>query len=66
MKGDGILSPMKGQKIKDDPINKLVHFRINEETNKQLEFVSQKNNVSKSEVIRKGIEIQYKELKEKE
>ena len=58
MKGDGILSPMKGQKIKDDPINKLVHFRINDETNKQLEFVSQKNNVSKSEVIRKGIEIQ--------
>ena len=66
MKGDGILSPMKGQKIKDDPINKLVHFRINDETNKQLEFVSQKNNVSKSEVIRKGIQIQYKELKEKE
>ena len=66
MKGDGILSPMKGQKIKDDPINKLVHFRINDETNKQLEFVSQKNNVSKSEVIRKGIEIQYKELEEKE
>lgn len=61
-----MLSPMKGQKIKDDPINKLVHFRINDETNKQLEFVSQKNNVSKSEVIRKGIEIQYKELKEKE
>ena len=57
---------MKGQKIKEDPINKLVHFRINDETNKQLEFVSQKNNVSKSEVIRKGIEIQYKELKEKE
>ena len=57
---------MKGQKIKDDPINKLVHFRIKDETNKQLEFVSQKNNVSKSEVIRKGIEIQYKELKEKE
>lgn len=60
------MSPMKGQKIKDDPINKLVHFRINDETNKQLEFVSQKNNVSKSEVIRKGIEIQCKELKEKE
>ena len=60
------MSPMTGHKIKDDPINKLVHFRINDETNKQLEFVSQKNNVSKSEVIRKGIEIQYKELKEKE
>lgn len=60
------MSPLKGQKIKNDPINKLVHFRINDETNKQLEFVSQRNNVSKSEVIRKGIEIQYKELKEKE
>lgn len=60
------MSPLKGQKVKDDPINKLVHFRANKETSEQLEYVSEKTKVSKSEVIRKGIEIQYKELKEKE
>lgn len=60
------MSPLKGQKVKDDPINKLVHFRANKETNEQLEYVSERTKSSKSEVIRRGIEIQYKELKEKE
>lgn len=63
MKGDGTVSPAKGQKVKDDPIKKLVHFRANEETIEQLNCVSDKTGVSKSEVIRKGIEIQYKKLK---
>ena len=57
------MSPAKGQKVKDDPINKLVHFRANQETNEKLEYISEKTNMSKSEIIRKGIEIQYKELK---
>lgn len=57
------MSPPRGQQVKDDPIKKLVHFRANEETVKQLNFVSQETGLSKSEVIRKGIEHQYKELK---
>lgn len=57
------MSPAKGQKIKEDPINKLIHFRANKETVEQLEYVSEKTKVSKSEVIRRGIENQYKELK---
>lgn len=57
------LSPTKGQKVKDDPIEKLIHFRANKETKEQLEYVSEKTNMSKSEVIRKGIEIQYQNLK---
>lgn len=61
------MSPTKGQKIKDDPINKLVHFRANKETIEKLEFVSNENNITKSEVIRRGIEMQYNYiLKEKE
>lgn len=58
------MSPIKGQKVKDDPINKLIHFRANKETIEQLDYVSKKIGTSKSEVIRKGIEHQYKELKE--
>lgn len=57
------MSPTKGQKVKDDPINKLVHFRANKETNEKLEYISEKTKMSKSEIIRKGIDIQYKELK---
>ena len=57
------MSPVKGQKVKDDPINKLVHFRANKETLEKLDYVSEMTNASKSEVIRKGIEKQYEELK---
>lgn len=57
------MSPAKGQKVKEDPINKLIHFRANQETMEQLEYVSKENDMSKSEVIRRGIEMQYRELK---
>lgn len=60
------MSPKKGQKVKDDPIEKLVHFRANAEIQEKLSYVSKKKGISKSEVIRNGIEIQYKETKEKE
>lgn len=48
---------------KQDPINKLIHIRINKETENHLEEVAKRDNVSKSEVIRRGIEIQCKEDK---
>ena len=57
------MSPTKGQKVKEDPIEKLVHFRANKETRDKLDYVSEKTGKSKSEVIRKGIDIQYAELK---
>ncbi len=57
------MSPAKGQKVKEDPINKLVHFRANKETIEQLDYISEKTNMNKSEVIRKGIDQQYHELK---
>lgn len=59
------MSPVKGQKVKDDPINKLVHFRANKETVEKLDYVSEKTGMSKSEVIRKGIDRQYDELNKK-
>ncbi len=59
------MSPVKGQKVKDDPINKLIHFRANKETVEKLDYVSQKTGMSKSEVIRKGVDYQYGELTKK-
>ena len=60
------MSPVKGQKIKDDPINKLIHLRVNNETIEKLEYVSEKTGKNKSEVIRDGIDFQYETIKEKE
>lgn len=51
--------------MKDDPINKLIHFRANKETVEKLDYVSQKTGMSKSEVIRKGVDYQYGELTKK-
>lgn len=59
------MSPVKGQKVKDDPINKLVHFRANKETVEKLDYVSENTGMSKSEVIRNGINQQYDELRKK-
>ena len=60
------MSPAKGHKIKDAPIEKITHFRANNETLEKLKYVSERMQKSKSEVIRNGINIQYEELKEKE
>ncbi len=60
------MSPIKGQQVKDDPINKLIHFRANKETVEKLDFVSKKTGMSKSEVIRRGIDNQYSKLQGKE
>lgn len=57
------MSPVKGQKVKDDPIEKVTHFRANNATLEKLKYVADKTQKSKSEVIRNGIDIQYKELK---
>ena len=57
------MSPSKVEKVKEDPINKLIHLRVNNETIEKLDYVSAKTGKSKSEVIRNGIDLQYKKLK---
>jgi len=51
--------PPKGHR-KDNP-KKLIHFRADEQTEKHLIALSESKGITKSEVIRNGIEIQYKE-----
>lgn len=55
--------PPKGHK-KDNP-KKLIHFRADEQTEQHLIALSKRKGITKSEVIRNGIEIQYKEQEEK-
>ncbi|MDE6914929.1 MAG: hypothetical protein K2P35_14740, partial [Lachnospiraceae bacterium] len=60
-KGVGI---HKGTKLTDVPKNHSLKFRYDDETAKKLDFLVEKHHVSKADVIRKGIEIQFNEEKE--
>lgn len=53
------MSPKLGQKIKDNPKNKLLQVRIDKETLEKLDCVVELTGVSRSEVVRKGIENEY-------
>ena len=56
-----------GQKIKDNPKNKRVEIRMDDETIEKLDCLVAEQNSDRSKVIRKGIEIQYEQRnKEKE
>lgn len=54
----------KGTKLTELPKNNTLKFRYDDETAEQLEYLSKKNDVSKSEIVRRGIEIQYNSEKE--
>ena len=53
----------KGFKVVENPKDKSLKFRCDNDTIKKIEYVSNQTGATKSEVIRKGIEIQYNELK---
>lgn len=67
MKGDDKVSPKMGQKITDNPKNKRVEIRMDENTIKKLDCLAAEQNSDRSKIVRQGIEIQYgKRNKEKE
>ena len=53
----------KGTKLTDNPKDKILRIRIDDNTEYELETVCQHTKMSKSEVVRKGIEKQYAEIK---
>lgn len=58
------MSPLaKGSKLTDKPKDTMLRVRIDKETVEKLEFVSENLGISKSEVVRKGIDEQYKKCK---
>lgn len=60
------MSPLqKGQKLTDNPKGTLIHFRADKETVEKLEYTAKKMKISKSDVIRKGINEQYQKLDKK-
>lgn len=53
----------KGTKLTDNPKNQQVAIRMDEKTMEKLDYLTEKQKSSKSDVIRKGIEIQYEDEK---
>lgn len=58
------MSPKIGQKLTDNPKDITIRARVDKETVEKLDYLVEKYNSSRSEVIRQGIEIQYKKEKE--
>lgn len=58
------MSPLKkGTKLTENPKDTMFRVRLDKETMEKLEVVSEVLKTSKSEVVRRGIEIQYKSTK---
>ncbi len=55
----------KGTKLTDTPKEVNYHIRVDKETDRKAKEVCQREGISKSEVIRQGIELKYKGLEGK-
>ena len=52
----------KGTKLTDNPKDILYQIRVDAETDRKAKAVCEKEEISKSELIRQGIEIKYRNL----
>ena len=57
------MSPKMGQKLTDNPKDKLIQVRMDKETVEKLDCLVAEQNSDRSKVIRHGIEIQYENEK---
>lgn len=59
------MSPLKGQKIKDNPKDTRIQIRLDKEDIEKLDCLVTEQNSDRSKVIRKGIDIQYEQRDKK-
>lgn len=59
------MSPLKGQKIKENPKDTRIQIRLDRQTVEKLDSIVKEHSSDRSKVIRKGIEIQYEQLETK-
>ena len=53
-----------GQKIKDNTKDFMLRTRLDNETLEKLDYSAEKFGISKSEVVRRGIDDEYQKAKE--
>ena len=54
----------KGTKLTDTPKSILYQIRVCEETDRKVKSICKKEGISKSELIRQGIDLKYEMMKE--
>ena len=59
------MSPKKGQKITDNPKDKLIQVRMDKETVEKLDCLVTEQNSNRSKIIRQWIQIQYEQRNKK-
>lgn len=52
----------KGTKLTDTPKDILYQIRVDDETDRKVKTICKKEGISRSEVIRQGIELKYRNL----
>lgn len=62
--GDKMSPIQKGFKLTDNPKDTMFRVRLDKETVKKLDYLAEELKKSKSEIVRNGIEEQYKKIKE--
>lgn len=66
MKGDDKqVSPKMGQKLTDNPKDKLIQVRMDKETVDKLDYLATEQGSDRSKIIRQGIEMQYESVRKK-
>lgn len=53
----------KGTKLTDNPKDYMLRVRMNKKTVDKLDIICKNQEISRSEVVRNGIELQYQKLK---
>lgn len=53
----------KGTKLTENPKNQTFKIRLDEKMLAKLEYLAEKQQISKADVIRKGIDVQYEQEK---
>lgn len=59
------MTPKFGQKITDNPKDKLIQVRMDKETVEKLDYLVEKQKSNRSKIIRQGIEMQYEKEQKK-
>lgn len=54
-----------GQKLTDNPKDKLIQVRMDKDTVEKLDYLATEQGSDRSKIIRQGIEIQYETVRKK-
>lgn len=61
-RGENLMGIKKGTKLTDTPKTIIYQIRVDEETDRKVKVICEREGINKSELIRQGIENKYRKL----